>query len=135
LGRELALSAEHPLASDEMRISEPIEGFSINNPDVLTVTGGNDLLHNQRTKCTAEGGEGEAEIAGNARAIHRKIDFRNWFTISHLQMFLQFQEHCEPRRRSFLHEEKRMTLCLTEALAELDDDINVQSGIVIQNAA
>jgi len=66
LDRGLVLSAEPSLASDEMRVSEPIEGFSINNLDVLTVTAGNNLFHNQRTKCTAEGGEGEAEIAGNA---------------------------------------------------------------------
>jgi len=113
------------------RISEPIKSIPVKNLDMMTVARGDDLLRDQGSKRTAEGGESQSEICGDARTIHRQVNFQSWLTSCELQMFLQFQKHHKLCRCSLLGKEKRVTLCSAKVLTEFDDKINVQIGIVI----
>ena len=98
---------------------------------MMAVARGDDLLRDQGSKRTAEGGESQSEICGDAGTIHRQVDFRSRFTSCELQMFLQFQKHRELCRCSLSGEEKRVMLCSAKVLTEFDDKINVQIGILI----
>jgi hypothetical protein len=90
------------------RTSAPIKSIPVKNLDMMTVARGDDLLRDHGSKRTAEGGERQSEICGDARTIHRQVDFQRRLTSCELQMFLQFQKHRELCRCFLLGEEKRV---------------------------
>ena len=45
------------------------------------------------------------------------------FTSSSLKLFKKLKEHCHLRKSSPPHKQKRVTLCLTEFLAEFADNM------------
>ena len=82
-----------------------------------------DAARGQAPKCSAHGLKRHSNVFTDVRPAHREIYLGRAFTSCGLNLFQQLKKHRHFRKSAFPSNEKRVTLCLTELVAELADNM------------
>jgi hypothetical protein len=89
-----------------------------------------DAARGQAPKCPAHGLERHCDVFTDVGPVHREIYLGRAFASGGLKLLEQLKEHRHLGNGLPLRKEKRVTLRLTELLAELADDMKFQAGIL-----
>ena len=96
---------------------------------MLPVPALNDAARGQAPKCSAHGLQRHSKVFSNVRPVHREIYLGREFASGGLKVFQQLKEHRQFRKSLSPGKEKRVTLCLTEFVDELADNMEFQAGV------
>jgi len=88
-----------------------------------------DAARGQAPKSPAHRLKRHCDVLADVGPAHREVYLGRAFPSGGLKLFEQLKEHRDPGKSLPLRKEKRVTLRLTEFLAELADDMKFQAGI------
>ena len=129
-GRKLFVagrSIERPMVRH--LIHEGLECRTVHDPQMPSVPGFDDATRGQAPKSPAHCLERYPDVFADVGPAHREIYLGRAFASRGLKLFEQLKEHRDLGKSLSLRNKKRVTLRLTEFLAELANDMKFQAGI------
>lgn len=110
-------------------IRKGLEYSTVHDFQMPSVAALDDAARGQAPKCPAHGPERHCDVFTDVGSGHREIYLGRTFTSGGLKLFKQLKEHRNFGKGLPLRKEERVTLRLTELLAELADNMKFQAGI------
>src|SRR6516165_10563953 len=107
-----------------------VEGITVNDPYVPSITELNNAPRDQGLKCPAYGRKRHTDVTANVRMVHRQIDFGCLLALGHLESLDELKEHRELGDGLFLAKQKGVVLRLPEFLRQLANNMKFQLGIL-----
>ncbi len=101
---------------------------------MLPVPALDNAARGQAPKCSAHGLQRHSKVFSNVRPFHREIYLGRAFSSGGLKVFQQLKEHRQFGKSLSPSKDKRVTLCLTEFVDELADNIEFQAGVSQKSA-
>ena len=121
------LSAVQPSVRHIIR--NVFECGAVDNFQVTPVPALYDAPRGEAVKRPTDGFKRHSHVFADVGPAHREVYLGRAFPSGGLKLFEQLKEHRDPGKSLPLRKEKRVTLRLTEFLAELADDMKFQAGI------
>nr|WP_244548896.1 hypothetical protein [Bradyrhizobium canariense] len=109
---------------------DPVEGTAVRDFQMSPVAVPDDAARRQAPERSAHGLKRHSKIFTDIRPFHREIYLGRAFASGSPKVFQQLKEHRDPGNGSFPGKEKRMTLCLTQLVNELADDMELKVGVL-----
>jgi hypothetical protein len=106
-----------------------LECSTVYDPQMPSIPALDNAARSQASKCSAHGFKRHSKVFADVRPVHREIYLCRVFTSGDLKLFEQLKEHRHLEKGLPARKDKRVTLCLTEFLAELADNMKFQAGI------
>ena len=110
--------------------SDLLEAATVHNPDMMAVANPDNSARGQSPKGSADRRGRDADVFTNVCAVHRQVDVSHRLALGDLELFKQLQKHRKLGSGASLTEQKCMSLCLAQLLAQFAHNMELQLRVL-----